>query len=47
MPMIKEPAARGLHILETRRITALIVISADRRVMGVLHIHDLWRTQLF
>jgi len=43
----EEPAARGLHILETRRITALIVISADRRVMGVLHIHDLWRTQLF
>jgi len=43
----EEPAARGLHILETRKITALIVVSADRRVVGVLHIHDLWRTQLF
>ena len=42
-----ETAARALHLLETRKITALVVVSEDRRIEGVLHIHDLWRTQLF
>lgn len=42
-----EPAARALHMMETRKITSLVVISPERRIEGVLHIHDLWRTQLF
>jgi arabinose-5-phosphate isomerase len=42
-----ELAAAALHILETRKITSLVVVDRDRRVEGVLHIHDLWRTQLF
>ena len=40
-------AARALHLMETRKITSLVVVSAERRIEGVLHIHDLWRTQLF
>ena len=42
-----ELAARALSILETNKITSLIVVDPNRHVDGVLHIHDLWRTQLF
>jgi arabinose-5-phosphate isomerase len=42
-----ELAAAALHVLETRKITSLVVVDDRRRVEGVLHIHDLWRTQLF
>ena len=42
-----ELAARALNILEGKKITSLIVVDEARRVEGVLHIHDLWRTQLF
>ena len=42
-----ETAARALHLLETRKITSLVVLAEDRRIEGVLHLHDLWRTQLF
>jgi arabinose-5-phosphate isomerase len=42
-----ETAARALHMMETRKITSLVVTSPESRIEGVLHIHDLWRTQLF
>ncbi len=42
-----ELAAAALNLLEARKITSLVVLDAARRVEGVLHIHDLWRTQLF
>jgi arabinose-5-phosphate isomerase len=42
-----ELAAAALGVLETRKITSLVVVDDGRRVEGVLHIHDLWRTQLF
>ena len=41
-----ELAARALHILESSKITSLVVVDSEGRVEGVLHIHDLWRTQL-
>jgi arabinose-5-phosphate isomerase len=40
-------AAQALHIMEERKITSLVVADADGRVEGVLHLHDLWRTELF
>lgn len=40
-------AAAALSILEARKITSLVVVDGENRVEGVLHIHDLWRTQLF
>ena len=40
-------AAEALNLLEARRITSLVVVDERRRVEGVLHLHDLWRTQLF
>ncbi len=42
-----ELAVSALNILEDRRITSLVVVDAGKRVEGVLHLHDLWRTQLF
>lgn len=41
-----EFAARALAILEERKITSLIVVDADERVEGVLHLHDLWGVEL-
>lgn len=40
-------AAEALSLLETRRITSLIVVDDAGRVDGVVHLHDLWRTELF
>jgi arabinose-5-phosphate isomerase len=40
-------AAEALNILEQRRITAIVVVDAARTVQGVVHLHDLWRTELF
>jgi arabinose-5-phosphate isomerase len=41
-----ELAVRGLHTMEEKKITSLVVIDADGRVEGVLHLHDLWGTEL-
>jgi arabinose-5-phosphate isomerase len=40
-------AVEALKILEQRKITSLIVADAEARPVGVLHLHDLWRTELF
>ena len=40
-------AVQALALMEQRKITSLIVVDADARVEGVLHLHDLWRTQMF
>jgi len=40
-------AAEALHILEQRKITSIVVVDRDRRVEGVVHLHDLWRTEMF
>ncbi len=40
-------ATGALRLLETRRITSLIVAGPDGRVAGMLHIHDLWGVGLF
>ena len=41
-------AAEALHILEQRKITSIVVVDGDgRRVAGVVHLHDLWRTEMF
>ncbi len=41
-----EFAAAALTVLEGRKITSLIVVDADRKVEGVLHLHDLWGLEL-
>jgi arabinose-5-phosphate isomerase len=39
-------AAEALALMEQRKITSIVVIDADHRVEGVVHLHDLWRTGL-
>lgn len=39
-------AAEALNILEQRKITSIVVVNRHKGVEGVLHLHDLWRTQM-
>lgn len=41
-----ELAAKALAILEERKITSLVVVSANQTVEGILHLHDLWGVEL-
>ncbi len=43
----KELATRALNIMESRRITSLMVLDQEGRLEGVVHIHDLWQTEMF
>lgn len=40
-------AAHALNLMERYRVTSLIVVDGNQLVLGVVHLHDLWRTQLF
>ena len=42
-------AVEALNIMEQRKITAVVVADGDqpKRVAGVVHVHDLWRMELF
>ena len=40
-------AAEALRLMEARRVTSLIVVDDRQRIAGVVHLHDLWRTDLF
>ncbi|HRV08297.1 MAG TPA: KpsF/GutQ family sugar-phosphate isomerase [Acidobacteriota bacterium] len=42
-----EMAAKALDLLERRKITSLMVVDETARLIGVLHLHDLWGTELF
>ena len=39
-------AVEALAVLEQRKITSIVVVDANRRVEGVVHLHDLWRTEM-
>jgi arabinose-5-phosphate isomerase len=42
-----ELATVALAKMEEMKITSLVVIDSENRVIGVVHVHDLWRTELF
>jgi arabinose-5-phosphate isomerase len=42
-----EFASVALRLMEQRKITSVIVLDGERRVAGVVHIHDLWTLELF
>jgi arabinose-5-phosphate isomerase len=42
-----ELATKALSLMEGRKITSLLVIDAEGKLEGVVHIHDLWTTQMF
>jgi arabinose-5-phosphate isomerase len=41
-----EFAASALAVMEERKITSLIVVDGDQRVQGIVHLHDLWGTEM-
>ena len=38
---------RALRLMEEKKITSVLVVDADGKLEGVLHVHDLWTLQLF
>jgi arabinose-5-phosphate isomerase len=42
-----ELATKALNILEAKKITSLVVKSEDGKVEGIIHLHNLWRTEMF
>jgi arabinose-5-phosphate isomerase len=43
----EELATKALNFMESRKITSLLVVDADGKLEGAVHIHDLWTTQMF
>jgi arabinose-5-phosphate isomerase len=41
-----EFATAALNIMEQKKITSLVVVDDKRRVRGIIHLHDLWGTEL-
>jgi len=37
-------AVEALHLMEQRKITAVVVVDEHGLAQGVVHLHDLWRT---
>ncbi len=42
-----QPATAALAKMEKLKITSLVVVDGENSILGVIHIHDLWRTQMF
>jgi CBS domain-containing protein len=40
-------ATEALNLMEQKRITSLLILDKDRKIQGVIHLHDLWRTEMF
>jgi arabinose-5-phosphate isomerase len=43
----EELAVRALDTMEERKITSLVVVDERGTIEGVVHLHDLWETELF
>ena len=39
-------ATAALNQMEQRKITSLVVVDEKRRLLGVIHLHDLWGTEM-
>jgi arabinose-5-phosphate isomerase len=42
-----ELAATALRLMEEKKITSVLVVSAEHILEGIVHIHDLWTLQIF
>jgi len=40
-------ATEALNIMEENKITSLIIKNREERIVGIIHLHDLWRTEMF
>jgi arabinose-5-phosphate isomerase len=39
-------ASEALNLMEKKKITSVVVMDETRRVLGVVHLHDLWTLEL-
>jgi len=42
-----EMAAKALNLMEKKKITSLMVTGKNGELQGIIHLHDLWGTELF
>ncbi len=42
----RELATQALNVMENRKITSLVVVSGAGTTEGVVHLHDLWKTEM-
>jgi len=40
-------ATEALKIMEEKKITSLIIKNKEEKIEGIIHLHDLWRTEMF
>jgi arabinose-5-phosphate isomerase len=40
-------ATKALHVMEENKITSLIIQNKRGKLEGIIHLHDLWRTEMF
>ena len=43
----EELATKALNLMENLKITSLLVLDDQKKMKGIIHIHDLWHTQMF
>jgi arabinose-5-phosphate isomerase len=41
-----ELATKALNLMEEKKITSLLILDENRRIKGIIHLHDLWRTEM-
>ena len=41
-----EFAATALALMEEKKITSLVVVESPGKILGVVHLHDLWGTEM-
>jgi arabinose-5-phosphate isomerase len=39
-------ASEALNLMEKKKITSVVVVDAEKKVVGVVHLHDLWTLEL-
>jgi len=40
-------ATEALNLMEEKKITSLLILDKERKIQGIIHLHDLWRTEMF
>jgi arabinose-5-phosphate isomerase len=43
----EELATKALNMMEQMKITSLLVLDDQKKLKGIIHIHDLWQTEMF
>ena len=40
-------ATKALNLMEENKVTSLIIKNKKGSIKGIIHLHDLWRTEMF